>query len=255
MKTFLYSCALVCFCFSCAIFLATLLGCARKRGDNVLTFALSADYPPFEYFENGEIVGFDVELAQLLAKELGKQARFVDMQFSSIFAAVQNGGADAAISTIAVTPERQKNFDFSEPYHVQMLATVFRKAVPFAEVSQLVGAKIACQLGTTMELWAKAHVPSADLTLLDLNTQVIEALKAGHVDVALVDAAQAKAFVTKNGGLACACIARSDAGYAILCPKGSGLATQFTQALRKLQQNGELTKLQHKWFEEASWEI
>ena len=72
-------------------------------------------YPFFEYKVKGELVGFDIELGKMIAQELGKKAEFQDLQFSSILAAVQSGMVDAAISTISITEERQKTFDFSIP--------------------------------------------------------------------------------------------------------------------------------------------
>ena len=79
-----------------------------------MTFALSADYPPFEFESKGELQGFDVDLAKNIAQQLGKEAAFQNIPFSAVLAAVQNGTADAAISTVTATPQRKKNFDFSE---------------------------------------------------------------------------------------------------------------------------------------------
>ncbi|MDR1235800.1 MAG: transporter substrate-binding domain-containing protein, partial [Holosporaceae bacterium] len=62
------------------IVLSLLSGCKEKDEKNVMKFAVCADYPPFEYYENGEIVGFDVDLAKLIAQKLGKKAVFEDMQ-------------------------------------------------------------------------------------------------------------------------------------------------------------------------------
>lgn len=104
-------------------------------------FSTSAEYPPFEYIENGEIKGFDIDLAKLIAKELGKEAVFDNMQFSTVLPALNSGQDDVAIATITITEERKKNFDFSIPYYFEGMAAVFDISQPVKEISQLTGKK------------------------------------------------------------------------------------------------------------------
>ncbi len=83
-------------------------GCFFDKNKNydVLVFATSAEYPPFEYCIDGMIQGFDIDLAHALGQELGKKIIFKNMQFSSILAAVQSGMVDAAIATMTITSAR-----------------------------------------------------------------------------------------------------------------------------------------------------
>jgi len=227
-----------------------LLGCDSDKTGDKIKFATFADYPPFEYQENGEIKGFDIELAQLIAKKLGKIATFENMQFSSILPALKNDSVDAAIATITITKEREKNFDFSEPYYANSMTTVFIKEKPVTNKSQLSGKKIACQLGTTMEIWLKEqHIPDAEIITMDANNQVIEALKAGHVDVALMDGIQGIIYSQKNPHLHYAFIVQSDAGYGIAFKKGSPLKDQINKVIKSLKSEGAIKKLQQKWLE------
>src|SRR3989304_2258278 len=136
-----------------------------------------------------------------------------DMKFSVILAALQTGFVDAAISTITITPEREKNFDFSKPYSHESMAMVFPKDKPITDNLQLSGKKIACQLGTTMEIWLKKYAIGTEIITMDNNNQAIEALKAGHVDGVLVDSVQGIAFRDHNNGFSYAVIAKSDTGY------------------------------------------
>ena len=216
-------------------------------------FAISAEYPPFEYNEKGEIKGFDIDLARLIAKQLGKEALFDSMQFSSILPAINANQVDVAISTITITEARKKNCDFSTPYYFESLAAVFDQQHPIKNVRQLSGKKIAAQLGSTMELWLRKNVPDANLLVVDNNNQAIVALKAGHVDLVLVDGAQGAVFSQKNSGLSFAIISKSDDGYGLALKKNSPLTLQINQALEALDQNGALTKLQNKWLGVAQW--
>jgi polar amino acid transport system substrate-binding protein len=226
-----------------------LIGCGgNDKTNNAIKFAVSAEYPPFEYYTNGEIKGFDIELAQLIAKELGKEAVFENMQFSSILAALQNSSVDAAISTITITEERKKNFDFSESYYNESLAMVFAQDKPITSKAQLANKKIACQLGSTMDTWLKKYATTTEIITMNGNNQAIEALKAGHVDGVLVDGAQGAAFGQQNTDLSYAVIAKSDTGYGIAFKKGSLLTEQINKALKALAIKGEIKKLQEKWL-------
>ncbi len=225
-----------------------LIGCSDNDKTNIIKFAVSADYPPFEYYENGKITGFDVELGQIIAKELGKEAIFENMQFSTILVALQSGSVDVAISTIAITEEREKNFDFSDSYYTETLVAIYLKDRPITDKSQLNNKKVACQLGTTMEIWLKKHIADAEISVMDNNNQAIEALKAGHVEVVIIDEPQGVMFSQKNPQLSYSVIAQSDSGYGIAVKKGSPLKEKINNILKILEKNGKLAELKKKWF-------
>ena len=240
MKRYFYGIA----CFM----LLALTGCNEEDSKDVMIFAICADYPPFEYVEKGEFIGFDVELAKMIAKELGKTASFKDLQFNGLLAAVQGGIVDAAISTLTITEERKERFDFSKPYYVESMAILFLKDEPVVNSSQLANKKVACQLGTTMEIWLKAHAHKTDIVALDNTLQAVESLKSGHVDGVLVDAIQAKAFVKRNPQLGYKVIAQADTGYGMAFKKGSVLKDQVDQALISLEKKGLIKKLKKKFL-------
>jgi polar amino acid transport system substrate-binding protein len=236
--------------------LLVISGCSNNKASkeaNTIHFATSAEYPPFEYLEYGVIKGFDIELAKLIAKELGKEAVFDNMQFSSILPALTSGQVDAAISTITITEDRKKNFDFTSPYYFEGMAAVFRQETAISEISQLTGKKLAAQLGSTMEIWLKKHTANESILSTDNNNQAIEALKVGHVDVVLMDGAQGAVFSQKNPGLSYAIVAKADDGYGIAFKKHSELTSKINQVLNVLKERGEIAKLQRTWLEGTQW--
>jgi polar amino acid transport system substrate-binding protein len=93
----------------------------------VLRIATNAEFPPYEYNDNGKIVGFDIDLARAIADLLGKELVVVDMHFDSVIPAVQSGKADLGVSGITINEERKKNVDFSEPYYHASIVIVIRK--------------------------------------------------------------------------------------------------------------------------------
>lgn len=122
-----------------AVFVALSLvsACYDENNTEVMRFATSALYPPFEYREGDEVKGFDIDLARAVAAKLGKTAVFEDMQFSTVLAALQSGTVDAAISTISITEERKKSFDFSRSYYTESLSVVYPLQTPVSSVDGL----------------------------------------------------------------------------------------------------------------------
>ena len=230
-----------------------LLGCSRGVKQNEIHFATFSEYPPFEYSDHGEMKGFDIDLARLVAKELGKTAVFDNIQFSNILPAITSGQDDAAIATITITPDRQKKFDFTTPYYFEGMAVLYKTNQPIHNAAQLVGKKLGAQLGSVMEIWLRKHFSTGEMTALNTNNQAVEALIAGHVDAVLMDGAQAVVYSQKHPGLSSNVIAKAEAGYGIALKKGSPLTAQMNQALKKLEAQGEIEKLKSKWFGGASW--
>lgn len=99
------------FYFILAGFIIFISLCYAKIPNNdtqYIHFAVAAEYPPFEYNDHGELKGFDIDLARLIAKKLNKEALFDTMQFSSILPAISTGQVDAAISTLTITEQRKR---------------------------------------------------------------------------------------------------------------------------------------------------
>ena len=88
--------------------------------------ATNATFPPYEYYEGQDIVGIDAEIGQALADKLGMDFKIEDMEFDSIITAVSSGKADVGIAGMTVTPERQKNIDFSDSYTTSQQVIVVR---------------------------------------------------------------------------------------------------------------------------------
>ncbi|QMT60852.1 ABC transporter substrate-binding protein [Legionella sp. PC997] len=225
--------------------------CDKKENPNSLHFATAAEYPPFEYSDHGDIKGFDIDLAKLIAKELGKNAVFDNMQFSTVLPAISSGQDDIAIATISITEPRKINFDFSDPYYFEGMAAVYHSNQPVRLPNQLKGKKIAVQLGSIMEIWVRENFPQAEITVLDNNNQAIEALSAGLVDVVLMDGSQGKIYCKKHTDLSHSVIAKADHGYALVVKKGSPLTIKINQALQKLKENGEIQKLENMWLKDS----
>lgn len=229
-----------------AVFMV-LAGCGDQSAEKTFTVGICADYPPYEFQEQGEFKGFEVDLAQLLARELKKTIRFENAPFGILLTMVDNGHVDAALSSLTITPQRQKNFDFSHPYDHEVIAAVFKKETPLRDKEDLNQKRIACQMGSTMEIWAKEHCPQATLTVMDYVPQALEALKAGHVDLVLMDGAQARMFCKKDPSVTSMAVARSQRGSGIAFKKGAALRKAVDDILSQKSIQQEIARLKEKW--------
>lgn len=227
-----------------------ILPCCKKKDQNTIVFGTSADYPPFEFYQGNTMVGFDIELGYLIAEILKKKAVFENMKFGAILATLENETIDVGLSTITETEERKKNFDFSQAYYKETLSLLCLKSLPLLTKEDLKNKKIACQLGTTMEIWLKENFQphDVDVILMDTNNQCVEALKAGHVQGVLIDNTQGKAFAKANPTLINNSFAKSSQGYGAVLKKNSPLRKEINKALDILRENGTLEKLEKKWL-------
>ncbi len=208
---------------------------------------LSADYPPFEFKQGEATVGLDVDLAYAIGKQLGVDVEIRDMAFSVLFSALNQGEIDLIISSVGGTEERRRNFDFSIPYYFDTLAILHKSGAPIS-VENLSGKSIACQLGSKMQTWLIKYAPHTKIIPMDVATQMVEALKAGHVDGVLIDGVQAQEFLKNAKNLGYTKVGDAEEGNAVALQKGSPWLVSINAAIGKLKENGTLQALEKKWI-------
>ncbi len=230
-------------------------GSDKTANKEDIVFALSCDYAPFTYIDNGEPSGFEVELAKLIALELKKDAKFMDMQFSLIPAAVKSGKVDAGISCIIRTNEREDGFDYTDSYYDEEIGLLYRKAteanVKTNVMETLSGTKIGVQLGTSMENAVDLAIQSGAITdsekvSMDLGNQLVEALRSGHVDFVVIDLPQAELFAKSGDDLQFSVadgLIKDKDGYRIILPTSSPYKEKFNVAIAKLKRSGKIDEL------------
>ena len=96
-------------------------------GDGVVKMGTNATFWPFEYTEGSEVVGFDITMSQYIAKGYGKQLEVINMEFDSLIAALQAGSIDFVAAGMSITPDRQAEVDFSDPYYSSEQVVIVRK--------------------------------------------------------------------------------------------------------------------------------
>lgn len=223
---------------------------SQKEASPILKVGMSADYPPFEQTYNGDIVGFDVDLAKHIAKKLNKELNIVEMDFSSLIPALQAGLVDVIISGVAPTEERAKNVDFSKLYFRNQMAILHTSNQPIDSIEDLKNKKIGAQLGSVMEIFLKSQPSDLNIQVyaLNKNPQLVEELKLKRIDGLLIELPQAQVYAQKYPGLKLDIVANEDSGYAIALAKGSVLTKKINNIIEAMEQSGELTALEAKWL-------
>lgn len=193
------------------VFVPTSLASAKNleeiKETGKLVVGTSADYPPFEWViidGNGEskIVGIDVDLAQLIADEIGVELVVEDMPFDSLIPSVISGRIDMTIAGMTYTEERAKQIDFSEQYHqsVSNFVVMAGEEGKYEKVEDFDGLKIGVQKGTVQEQMVKENLPNAEIVSMQKTGLLIEGLKTKKVDAIFIDDIVTIEFVAVNKG-------------------------------------------------------
>lgn len=223
-----------------------------------LVMATSADYPPYEYHDlssgQDKIVGFDVDIANYIGKELGYEIEIQDMNFDGLIPALQSKRADFVMAGMTPKPERLENADFSVIYYEARNSIVSKKDSNITKPEDLANKKVVVQLGSIQESDAKEMaktIQGMQITSLNKIGEMVQEIKTGRIDAAIIEDTVAKGFVANNPDLQFNTLPNAgDNGSAVAFPKGSAHVEEFNKVIKKMQENGEMEKLIKKWFGE-----
>jgi polar amino acid transport system substrate-binding protein len=222
-------------------------GCDNRKSDDVIIFGTSADYPPFEFYQDGQVVGFEIDLANAIANDLGKRAEFKDMPFSSILLALAKGQIDVALASMTPTKEREEHCAFTKTYYRSVVGVVYKKGSAVPDLKGSDDVTVACQLGTVQEDWVKRNCRAKRISIDNVASSV-EHLKTKHVDGIVVDGIVAVALCKENPALAWTVVATLDeSGTAMGLKNKSRLVEKIDAVLDKLENSGVLAQLKEKW--------
>ncbi|WP_172135308.1 ABC transporter substrate-binding protein [Adlercreutzia sp. ZJ473] len=224
--------------------------------EGTLTVATSPDYPPFENLEDGEYVGFDIDLAKAVAEEMGLECEFVSLQFDGITPAIAAGGqADVGFSGISVDPKRAKEIDFTDSYYIDDQAVAAMKGGAItpdnaAEELNKEGVVIAVQSGTTGETYAQENFPNATVKGYGNSTDCFAAMQSGNATAVCTNLAVVNRMLESAYSDAQVVIevATGEEYAAVVSQDSPELTEAVNAALKTLKDNGTLDELTNKWF-------
>ncbi|MBC6974365.1 transporter substrate-binding domain-containing protein [Bacillus sp. Xin] len=221
----------------------------------VLIMGTSADYKPYEYVEaskSDEIIGFDVDIAKYIGKELGYEVKIKDMDFGGLLASLNSGKVDFVMAGMTPTPDRKKNADFTDIYFVAKNLIVSKKDSGIQSLQDLKDKKVGVQTGSIQEEKAEDFQKQVKFEAQgrDRIPEIVQEIQAGRFDAAILEDTVAKNYLEKMKDLQGIEIpeAPEEVGAAIALPKNSDKTAEFNKVIKKMQENGEMDKLVKKWF-------
>ena len=226
--------------FICGLFILT--GCG-KRNSNELIMVTEAGFAPYEYYENSEVVGVDVDIAREIAKEMGKTLVIKDIAFDSIINEVKTGKADFGAAGISYSDERAKNVDFSINYAVSKQVVIVKNDSSITDINSIGNKKIAVQLGSVADTFVTDEYDEATIVRQKKYLAAIEDLKVGKVDCVVMDELPAKEIVNSNTGIKILNGALTNDSYGMIVKKGNKeLLEVINKVLNRLSSDGSIDR-------------
>jgi ABC-type amino acid transport substrate-binding protein len=226
------------------------MGFSAQAKPRTLIVETSAIYPPFTFVERGQIVGFDIDLINIMAQNLGYNLEIEDVAFKDLFVDLKNKKADIAIAAITVTPGRMKEVHFSGRYYFPEFAILYKRNDNIKSVDDLNNKTVAVLSGSTMEEFLTKDLSlGKKITIRTFNnTQfMLGALNTKELDAALVENVTAR--MAQQGGKFSYFLIKTSRpdGYAIMFQKDSELVDEFNDELVKLKASKQFEELKKKW--------
>lgn len=177
----------------------------KKKG--YITVGLSADYPPYEFHKTikgkDRIVGFDIDVAKKIAKDLGVKLRIDEMQFDSLLGALKTGKIDMIISGMSKTPERAKEVTFSHTYLAAKQKILIRKSDvdKYKTTMDFNNVSVGAHKQTTQEELAQTQLTGSKVTSLAKFTDLVLQLENKKIDAIVAEGPVGQAYVDQNKSL------------------------------------------------------
>ncbi len=240
------------------IAMGTFVGCstATDKGDGEgsqakekIVMGTNAAFPPFEYIEGTEVVGFDVEMARAIAEDLGKELVVEDMEFAQLLMAVDTGKIDFVAAGMTATEERAEQVDFTQGYFKSKQVIIIKEEeTGIATADDLVGKAVGVQLSTTGDLFVSG-VEGIEVVQYDKGALAVADVVNGKVDAVVIDEEPAKKIVENYEGVKILEAPFINEEYAIAVKKGNTeLLEAMNESLEGLIEDGTYDELYKKFF-------
>nr|WP_207754942.1 basic amino acid ABC transporter substrate-binding protein [Desulforadius tongensis] len=220
-----------------------------------LVAAFEPTFAPFESTdENGEFVGFDIDLIKAIAEEQGFEVELKSLSFDGLIPALQTGQIDVIVSGMSIKPKREEQVNFSIPYYEAPLVIAVREDNnEITKPEDLAGKRIAVQIGTTGADKANEFKEKYGAEVKTYNTVdlVFNELINGGVDAVINDEPVTEEFIEKKGQGKVKIVGDTLVGdyYGIAVAKeNTELLESINEGLKKLKENGKFNQLYEKWF-------
>ena len=221
-----------------------------------LTFGSDATFPPMEFVDtNKNIVGFDVDMINAVAKAAGFEAVVKNVAWDGIFAGLENSEYDGILSSVTITDERKAKYDFSSPYvNAGQVIIVAKTTKDVSKPEDLKGKVVGVQISTTGDIAVTKIAGVKQKKTYDEIGLAVEDLSIGRLDAVVVDSPIAANYVLQNekykAVLKIVGIPFTEEYYGIAVKKGNAeLLGLINKGLETIMKDGTMDKLKAKWLQ------
>jgi len=219
----------------------------RIKDAGKLLVGTSAPYEPMEYIDiNGDIVGFDIDIAEAIATALGVELEIKDMEFDDILVAVENGSVDISIAAITITVDRSEKVLFSNAYlNAGQVIIINETNEDIGGPNDLDNKTVGVQSGTTSEDEALKYTNSTLVKKYDDYDESLEHLLAGDLDAIVIDHSGGIGLIKDISGIVIVGYPFTDELYGVAMKKGeAALKTEIDKVIADM----DIDSLENKWF-------
>lgn len=243
-----------------AAFLALAAGAAHAQDGTKIRIGTEGAYPPFNYTTaDGQLAGFDIDIARALCEEMQAECEFVTQDWDGMIPALQAGKFDAIIASMSITPERLEQVDFTDKYYNTPPAVVVPKDsdIQGVGVDDLAGKTIGAQGSTTHANYAEITYAESEIRLYPTAEEYQLDMGNGRLDAVVDDIIVLQEWLNTEEG-ACCHVAGTitpveeihGPGIGIAIRKGEDeLRERFNVAIQAIRENGKYKEINDKYFD------
>ncbi len=231
---------------------ALLLLAGAASAAEKLIVATDTAFVPFEFKDGDTYVGFDIDMWNAIAEELGWEFELRPMDFNGIIPALQTNQVDVALAGITIKDSRKEVIDFSDGYYDSGFLLMVPADSDITGPADLAGKTIAMKTGTSAVDYAKEHLGDAELRLFPNIDNAYLELRTGRVDAAMHDTPNVLYYIATAGDGQVKAVGEQMMAhqYGIGFPKGSELVAPVNKALANMRADGRYDAIFAKWFGE-----
>ena len=226
-----------------------------------LVVATNAAFEPFEYTKGEDYYGIDMEIAKLLADELGKELVIENMDFDAVCLSVSQQKCDIAMAGLTINEEREEYVTFTDSYYsasqrliVPSNVTTFDDCKTADDVAAKLAEtkssdQIGVQQGTTGDIYSTDDFGDDNVERFNKGMEAVQALQQGKIDAVIIDNQPAKTFVEENEGLKILDTSYVEEDYALAIKKGNDdLVKKVNDAIKELKEDGTFDEIVAKYI-------
>ena len=243
-----------------ALLAVAVSGAVEAKEWKSVRIGIEGAYPPFSRTEaNGDLTGFDVDMAKALCDEMKVKCTIVQQDWDGMIPSLLARKFDAIISTMDITPERLKRVDFSDKYQHVPARFATKKGTPLELTAEFMkGKKVGVQRATSMDSYITDNFPGADIKRYGTAEEAYLDLKAGRVDYVLADyASLLDGLIKKADGANYELVGPGltdprwfGIGAGVALRKGDAdLKAMFNKSIKDIRANGKYKAVNDKYFD------